>query len=506
MAKVLKLKRTEIKESVLKYIDDNAEYTSNFWSIAFYSKKGGVYSGFSKVTIDKKDKVYGFVIDFVHKYFSIEGISGNQLKKSASNLGDVFGRTELRQSAQVSDTLNKFYKLGQALGNVSTTSSYWSDYTREEVNYGRGIMRGIETWPVSEQLTDCAWFKEYYNVGDFRGILTDIQKKYDAAKKKNLRKIINMPSRYYKMWRSLGDAGTARCYLSVKRETLEQIEQALDVAKQVDKERGYHDAEEWQQTLATGLIKSYYSYTNTWSSCLNFISRNSNSDPVNNLVRYLYASCYHQQALDSGDALTTLLDYYRNVQNDNNPVKYPRYLKTAHDVASANRAMLSDTGNEAGVINNYIQHQGLEGSFGDWSFIVAASASEISDEANQQSNCVRGYIRSVAEGVSTIMFMRKSETIKQSSVTFEVREDSIVQAYSTFNHYLDKEQSKALRQYAKAKGLSINLGSVQKIDDIRKPVMKDLPEFHSEETMKAVKGKSGEPEEEPKFKAKIVAA
>ncbi len=506
MEKVVKLKRTEIKESVLKYIDDNAEYTSNFWSIAFYSKKGGVYSGFSKVTIDKKDKVYGFVIDFVHKYFSIEGISGNQLKKSASNLGDVFGRTELRQAAQVSDTLNKFYKLGQALGNVSTTRSYWSDYTREEVNYGRGIMRGIETWPVSEQLTDCAWFKEYYNVGDFRGILYDIQKKYDSAKKKNLRKIINMPSRYYKLWRSLSDAGTARSYLSVKRETLEQIDQALDVAKQVDKERGYHDAEEWHRKLATGLVKSYYSYTNAWGACIDFVANNSNGDSVNNLVRYLYASCYHQQALDSADALGVLRDYYRNVQNDDNPVKYPRYLKTAHDVASANNAVLSDKGNESGVIKNYIHHQGLEGSFGDWAFIVAASASEISDEANQQSNCVRGYIGSVAKGISTIMFMRKAESIKTSSVTFEVQGGSIVQAYATFNHHLDKDQSKALRQYAKANDLSINLGSVQKIDDIRKPVMKDLPEFHSEETMKAVKSKLGEPEEEPKFKAKIVAA
>lgn len=506
MTKVVKLKRTEIKESVLKYIDDNAEYTSNFWSIAFYSKKGGVYSGFSKVTIDKKDKVYGFVIDFVHKYFSIEGISGNQLKKSASNLGDVFGREELRQAGQVSDTLNKFYKLGQALGNVSTTRSYWSDYTREEVNYGRGIMRGIETWPVAEQLTECEWFKEYYNVGDFRGILYDIQKKYDSAKKKNLRKIINMPSRYYKMWRNLNDASTANRYLQLERTTLEQIDQALDVARQVDKERGYHDADEWHGNLATGLIKKYYSYANSWDYCINFISKNSNSDPINNLVRYLYASCYHQQALNSSEALSTLKDYYQCVYNDNSPVKYPRYLKTAHDVASANKALLSDSGNESGIIKNYLEHKDFEGSFGDWAFIVAASASEISDEANQQSNCVRGYIGSVAKGVSTIMFMRNLKDINTSSVTFEVQGGSIVQAYATFNHHLDKDQSKALRQYAKANDLSINLGSVQKIDDIRKPVMKDLPEFHSEETMKAVKSKLGEPEEEPKFKAKIVAA
>ena len=506
MTKVVKLKRTEIKESVLKYIDDNAEYTSNFWSIAFYSKKGGVYSGFSKVTIDKKDKVYGFVIDFVHKYFSIEGISGNQIKKSASNLGDVFGREELRQAGQVSDTLNKFYKLGQALGNVSTTRSYWSDYTREEVNYGRGIMRAIEMWPVAEQLTDCNWFKEYYSVEDFRGLLFSIQKKYENAKKKNLRKIIDMPSRYYKMWRNLNDASTANRYLQLERTTLEQIDQALDVARQVDKERGYHDADEWHGNLATGLIQQYYNYTNSWDYCINFISNNSNSDPINNLVRYLYASCYHQQALNSSEALSTLKDYYQCVYNDNSPVKYPRYLKTAHDVASANKALLSDSGNESGVIKNYIEHKDFEGSFGDWAFIVAASASEISDEANQQSNCVRGYIGSVAKGVSTIMFMRNLKDIKTSSVTFEVKGDEIVQAYATFNHYLDKDQSKALRQYAKAKDLSINLGSVQKIDDIRKPVMKDLPEFHSKETMKAVKGKLGEPEEEPKFKAKIVAA
>lgn len=508
------MKQSDIKEFALAYIKDYAEYDSPSWSIAFYSKQGGVYSGVSRYRTytgypsKETVRVYGFIVDFVHKFFSIEGITGKQIKKTAGNLNDVFGRDSLALAAARTESpvLNKFYALADALGNVPDNIGYW-DTSREAPNTGRGIYRAITKYPVAEQLTECEWFHQYasHDVGELRDLLLILQSNLEkpvivkgkTTKQSNLRKALGFSVKQYKTMEDFSNARMAKRYVEAGSGILNVIDRAYAITAQVDAERGYHNAEEWCRGFSTSLLERYYNTTESWRSVNEWLHAHTESDFIPNLIRYLYGSCFHQQALTYSYAIDYLKDYYLCLGNVKNPVKYPRYLATAHDVASANAKARGDSKYKSGVMSNYRDNKKLEGKFGNYAFIVAMTPEEIIDEANQQSNCVAGYISSVANHSTTIMFMRKLDNIDSSWVTFEVREDSIVQAYATYNAPLNEEQSKALRQFAKANELTVELGSVRKIDGIVKPKIKELKWFHAEVE---------EDEKEDKFKARIVAA
>lgn len=103
---------------------------------------------------------------------------------------------------------------------------------------------------------------------------------------------------------------------------------------------------------------------------------------------------------------------------------------------------------------NYLANKNLEMQVtSKYSMVLAASPKEIVTEGSQQSNCVGGYVNSVAKGEDIILFLRKSDDINKSWVTVELqnRNDklSIVQTYATYNNSLDQEQKIALATWAK---------------------------------------------------------
>lgn len=85
-----------------------------------------------------------------------------------------------------------------------------------------------------------------------------------------------------------------------------------------------------------------------------------------------------------------------------------------------------------------------------------------------------------------------------SVVTFEIANNTIVQAYATYDRPLDLNQSKAIREYAKAMDLKVDYPTIKPVDGIRKPVIKPLEGFH-----KVSEVNTEEPEKT--ISAKIVA-
>jgi len=500
-----KLKQKEIKQAALDFLKKNAEFEDNYLKIAFYAKERGTYSGVSSIHDFSKnaEQVYGFIIDFPNSYFSIEGISGKKLKNNAANLNKVFGDDTLIEYNGSIDTLAKFSKMATVLGSLSASSVYGGG--REKDNFGRGLLRAIKQFPVAEQLVGAKWFhKDPYYSDSLRSMISSLQFKLKYTKSSSLKKALGYSNKRYNDFMSQNNAGLAYTYYKLSDENYKYIEQTLKVAKQVDLERGYHDAEKWHKWFKEGIMRGYYSYSNNLENCLDFINPRDKTSALNHLVKYLYGSCYHQQALKPDSALRTLSDYYRLVKMDKHPVKYPRYLMTIHDVASANYEAVSDSLNARGVLENYVNNYNLEGQTKDYTFIVAATPEEIANEANQQSNCVAGYIDSVAAGDTLIMFMRQTRDIHSSWVTFEVNVGSsrIVQAYATFNNSLNGEQAGALYGFARAHGLDMSLGSVPKAEP-KRLVLKPLIGFHSineQEVNKEVMGNNAE------FGRKVVSA
>jgi len=171
--------------------------------------------------------------------------------------------------------------------------------------------------------------------------------------------------------------------------------------------------------------------------------------------------------------------------------RYPRYLKTTHDVVMQNLSVLDNTDTNNKVINFWgHNHEKFDALLGDYFLIDAVSSKEIVEEGNNNSNCVGSYVNSVSEGKTNILFLRSRMAPRNSWVTLEVSPDNVlVQAYGTFDNNLTNEQQKLLyawctkRNIAYAKNIG---GAVTKdwenmdIKDIRVTTIKNPAKYHSE--------------------------
>lgn len=429
-------------------------------AIALVEVEGGVYTGYSKVD----GKYYAWFFDFVNREAHFEGITGKALVTNSSNFNKILGYGRYTGNEQ----LKELYKLGKIVG---------AENNGEQMNVVRGVMRVLSDYPVLEQIKDANFFKRMhsYDSESCRRLVRYLSRLYAGSKATNVRNCFGWSKRVYHNWLGLDSISAASIVINNPARFVEFskfIERARGVLEKVDQERGYHNAGEYLDDIK---INERSGYLLGYSSCASFFTVvdliSKNVDETANLLRYLYASCYHQQALSYFEAMNTLADYYGNINRNKAYVKFPRYLKTAHDVASANAATLSDGKYSQGVQLAYNQyHKQFEGQYKGFTMLLAATPEEIADEANQQGNCVAGYISSVADGIDLILFMRQSADPETSWVTVELRKDSeevwhVVQSYATYNQPLSEEQFTYLCSWAKGKDIIVdgrNIGGYNK--------------------------------------------
>lgn len=435
-------------------------FTKHKFTIGLETSIRGVYKGYSKVVSPftqyggrNKVNYYEFEVNFNSGKLTIKGIQGSELSLSEYTLNRVFGWGDW-------ETDNKALEKLKILG---TMAGGWYEY--ESVNIGRGLKRVINDYPFLEQLLT-ANFIEATSVP--RDLCFTIKRFYSTSSSKSLRKALMLSKKNYKFWYSMEDLGSAEDYLRISKKYQNMLSDIVKYAQEIDNERGYHDASSWSKEFTEQLIYNFSTFADTNNNFVVIMDILNNASPETNnlryLVRYLYGSCYHQQALSIRNSLDTLKDYLCLVSHYNSFVKYPRYLKTAHDVASSNYRVISNTEYAKGVKKSYLKwFKQLEYTVGDYSFILPCLPEEIADEATQQHNCVAGYIGSVAKGNSIIMFMRHKETPKESCVTFELVPTSkgldIIQYYCAENKSLNDFQKASLMSYANAVGVNFNYAS-----------------------------------------------
>ena len=134
--------------------------------------------------------------------------------------------------------------------------------------------------------------------------------------------------------------------------------------------------------------------------------------------------------------------------------KYPEYLHSYHDKLMICRSMMSDMIDERKIAKRYEAIKAYEWSDENYLIRAPKTAGDIVDEATQQSNCLRSYIDKVAEGQTTVFFLRKKKTPDDSLVTVEVRNGSLVQVKGKFNREPSSGLKDILAKWAQAKGLA----------------------------------------------------
>ena len=102
-------------------------------------------------------------------------------------------------------------------------------------------------------------------------------------------------------------------------------------------------------------------------------------------------------------------------------------------------------------------------SFADDSYLIrpVASASELVEEAESQHNCLATYVEAVAEGMTDVWLMRRSDRPDRSHVTVEVRDGGVRQAFRACNEVPSDSELRWLAAWCERVGYRPHRGRMQ---------------------------------------------
>lgn len=165
--------------------------------------------------------------------------------------------------------------------------------------------------------------------------------------------------------------------------------------------------------------------------------------------------------------ITTYTDYYHHCRElgydmRDSIINRPKDLDTAHNrAAEAFRALEAErfAKRDAEVKKQYQERykelcEKYAYSSRDYSIFVPTGAADIIAEGKAQSNCVAGYADRHIRGVTTILFLRRTEEMHKSFGTLEVKTNAkgkayFVQAYAAKNKQLPDDAKEFLDEWLK---------------------------------------------------------
>lgn len=143
-----------------------------------------------------------------------------------------------------------------------------------------------------------------------------------------------------------------------------------------------------------------------------------------------------------------ILDYARmSVEMDREFEKYPRYLKTAHDIAQknykVNKSQILCTKYEA--VSQNMKH--LEYKNEKYCIFVAEKLSDIVREGTLLNHCIAQYIEGAIAGKYSILFLRENENKDKPLVTVHYQDGHVMQARGQSNRSVTEEEQKFLDDF-----------------------------------------------------------
>jgi len=171
------------------------------------------------------------------------------------------------------------------------------------------------------------------------------------------------------------------------------------------------------------------------------------------LIDYLFEDLSHQglrvKAGDNCGHIGIMKDYARMsievLGKDFD--RYPRYLKTAHDIVMQNYQVnksktLVEKYNK--IVENLTK---LEYKGEKYSVIAPKTVDEVVKEGQSLNHCVANYIEDFVNGQYAILFLRDNERIDHSLVTIQVIKGRVIQSRGVNNRFIEKEEKEFLNIY-----------------------------------------------------------
>jgi len=178
------------------------------------------------------------------------------------------------------------------------------------------------------------------------------------------------------------------------------------------------------------------------------------------LIRYLI-NIHNFEAFNMYNAISDLKDYAvmsKAMSRNGKFEKYPRYLKTTHDIIVRNYNNYKTEHNEE--IFGKMVDLDLEYKYKDYSIVVPKTTKELKDEGVSLSHCVGSYVDSIIEGKRQVCFLRKSEELDKSLITLDVKNGQIQQAEGFMRRKPNSDEKMFIEKFAKVKNLKILQGVI----------------------------------------------
>jgi len=180
--------------------------------------------------------------------------------------------------------------------------------------------------------------------------------------------------------------------------------------------------------------------------------------PIKRVLRYLYFECDVSQGMDAYTAISQYKDYIRmtNEMEYEKVERYPKFLKTYHDIVSRNYKVKLDEIQQKQWDKKYLENKKFEYSYYEYKFILPETPKDLIKEGNVLGHCVGSYVNKVWKGESVIVFLREKESIDTPLVTIEIKGDMITQARGKMNNEPSLKEKEAIKKYAEKKELIYN--------------------------------------------------
>lgn len=168
------------------------------------------------------------------------------------------------------------------------------------------------------------------------------------------------------------------------------------------------------------------------------------------LIRYLIDYLAKFENVNMTDGLELLRDYYRMAnQIGRNVKKYPKYLKSMHDIIQSNHNAYEREYPEEiflGMMKKELEYITKKGNF---IIINPTCSKDIISEGTSLNHCVSSYVDSILKGKTYIYFLRSRLSPDVSLVTLEMKDNQITQARGSYNRALIKDETEFLEKYCK---------------------------------------------------------
>ncbi|MED3440273.1 PcfJ domain-containing protein [Bacillus subtilis] len=224
----------------------------------------------------------------------------------------------------------------------------------------------------------------------------------------------------------------------------------LTYVKSLEDEFGISKMTDFERFEIEPLYKGYYRNDSA------MYLANTYNLPEKRLLRYLYFECDVSQGISAITAIREYRDYIRMTTEMGYERfdRYPKYLKTAHDIASRNYNIKLNAEELEEWNSRLANNKTYELTLGDYKIVAPETPEDLVREGNVLGHCVGSYVGSVRKGLSTILFLREREDLEHPLVTIEIRNNQITQAYGRSNYPPKKAEKEAILKFAKKFELS----------------------------------------------------